>query len=183
MKALKGAFIEAMSLFASTVCVVTTDGPGGKAGLTATSVTSVSADTPAPTLLVCVNGAGPSNAAIKKNNSFCVNVLHTAQMKLADTFAGRHSSHEASKFRSADWIELQTGCPALIDAVAVFDCQVVHVQTVGWHDVFFAEVVEAYSRTTMETLIYSRRNYSGVMPFDHQTFFGAHSLPNVKNAV
>ena len=42
-----------MSLYGSAVHVVTTDGPGGKTGFTATAICSVS-DNP-PTLLVCLN--------------------------------------------------------------------------------------------------------------------------------
>src|SRR6266850_752518 len=48
-----GAFREAMSRLGAAVHVITTAGPGGKTGATATAVCSVS-DTP-PTLLVCIN--------------------------------------------------------------------------------------------------------------------------------
>ena len=49
----KDAFRNAMSVLASAVNVVTTDGPAGRAGFTATAVCSVS-DEP-PSLLVCLN--------------------------------------------------------------------------------------------------------------------------------
>lgn len=47
------AFRDAMSSLAAAVNVITTDGPGGRAGFTATAVCSVT-DQP-PTLLVCIN--------------------------------------------------------------------------------------------------------------------------------
>ena len=56
-KALRSAFVDAMSRVASTVHIVTTDGPGGRVGATVSAMTSVSADTPMPTLLVCLNRA------------------------------------------------------------------------------------------------------------------------------
>ena len=49
----KQAYREAMARLGAAVNVVTTDGPGGRAGFTASAVCSVT-DTP-PTLLVCAN--------------------------------------------------------------------------------------------------------------------------------
>ncbi len=46
------SFREAMSYMAAAVNIVTSDGPGGIAGFTASSVCSVSLDP--PTLLVCL---------------------------------------------------------------------------------------------------------------------------------
>jgi flavin reductase len=46
-------FREGMAVLAGAVNIVTTDGPGGRAGLTASAVCSVTAEP--PTLLVCVN--------------------------------------------------------------------------------------------------------------------------------
>ena len=47
------AFRDGMALLAGAVNVITTDGPHGRAGFTATAVCSVT-DQP-PTLLVCMN--------------------------------------------------------------------------------------------------------------------------------
>ena len=49
----KQAYREAMARLGAAVNVITTDGPGGRAGFTASAVCSVT-DTP-PTLLVCAN--------------------------------------------------------------------------------------------------------------------------------
>ena len=46
------AFLQAMSRAANTVCVVTTDGPAGKFGVTVSAMTSVSIDDAGPSLLV-----------------------------------------------------------------------------------------------------------------------------------
>ena len=60
---LRAQFLSGMSHAAATVNVVTTDGPGGKFGVTVSAMSSVSADTPKPTMLVCVHNASPAAAA------------------------------------------------------------------------------------------------------------------------
>ena len=73
----KQAYREAMARLGAAVNVITTDGPGGRAGFTASAVTSVT-DTP-PTLLVCANRANDSYPAMKENGVLCVNTLTPAQ--------------------------------------------------------------------------------------------------------
>src|SRR5712664_4015072 len=75
-------FREGMSQLGSAVNVVTTDGPGGKAGFTATAVCSVS-DSP-PTLLVCLNRKSTSGPILQTNQVFCVNTLSGACEPVAD---------------------------------------------------------------------------------------------------
>ena len=71
---LRARFLAGMSHAAATVNVVTTDGAAGRHGVTVSAMSSVSADTAKPTLLVCVNEASASAAAILENGIFCVNV-------------------------------------------------------------------------------------------------------------
>ena len=66
-------FREAMSRYGSAVHVVTTDGPGGKTGFTATAICSVSDDP--PTLLVCLNRKSQGSPLLAANRVFCVNTL------------------------------------------------------------------------------------------------------------
>ena len=68
-----GVFREAMSRLGAAVHVITTAGPGGKAGATATAVCSVS-DAP-PTLLMCLNRRSQTNPAVVENGVFCINTL------------------------------------------------------------------------------------------------------------
>ena len=56
-EALHCAFVEAMSRSASSVWLVTTDGPAGRHGLTVSAVSSVSAEP--PMLLACINRHSP----------------------------------------------------------------------------------------------------------------------------
>src|SRR6201993_3712786 len=80
-------FREAMSRMGAAVHVVTTAGPAGKTGATATAVCSVS-DAP-PTLLMCLNRRSQTNPAVVENGVFCVNPLGDGGAEIADVFAGR----------------------------------------------------------------------------------------------
>lgn len=81
------AFREAMAQVASAAHIVTTLGPHGRAGLTATAVTSVSVAP--PTVLVCIEAASRTLAAIEASGIFCVNTLAEADHELASVFSGR----------------------------------------------------------------------------------------------
>ena len=61
---LRTAFMEGMSRAATFVAVATTDGEGGRAGVTVSSLTSVSADGEMPSLLLCIHHQSPA-AALK----------------------------------------------------------------------------------------------------------------------
>src|SRR5919112_1011571 len=89
-------FREGMSRVADAVHVVTTDGPSGRAGFTATAVTPVT-DSPA-SMLVCVNTASRSAQALMANRVFCVNTLGAADAALADVFAGRSGLQGQERF-------------------------------------------------------------------------------------
>ena len=58
-------FRDAMSCMGAAVNIITTDGPAGRAGFTASAVCSVT-DTP-PTLLVCLNRRESVSQDIKAN--------------------------------------------------------------------------------------------------------------------
>ena len=83
-------YIAAMGMAATSVCVVTTDGPSGRFGLTVSSVTSVSAEP--PLLLACLNRKSPAAAAIAGNGHFAVSVLAVENRSFAETFSGRPAS-------------------------------------------------------------------------------------------
>ena len=80
-------FREAMSRLGAAVHVVTTAGPAGKTGFTATAVCSVS-DAP-PTLLVCLHRRNHTGPILRENKVFCVNTLGAECEAVADIFAGR----------------------------------------------------------------------------------------------
>jgi flavin reductase (DIM6/NTAB) family NADH-FMN oxidoreductase RutF len=150
-------FIDAMGAAVTGVTVVTTSGGAGRAGVTVSAVSSVSADP--PTLLACIHRESPACEAIRRNRIFCVNVLKSTQQHIAEIFAGR-SARDAfdSKFDCAHWASLSTGAPVLSGALSVFDCRLQASQAAGTHEVFFGIVLGAQT-SDGAPLLYAGRAY------------------------
>ena len=157
--ALRGRFLTGMSQAACTVSVVTTDGARGRFGVTVSAMASVSADTPRPTLLVCIHHRSPSVQAIIDNGVFCVNVLRDDQSHISDCFAGRLKTEDGDKFSCARWTSDATGAPRVIDPLVAFGCRVMSAQQVGTHFVFIGSVEDIFASETGQPLIYSNRSY------------------------
>lgn len=152
---------DAMARVGAAVNVITTDGPAGRRGFTASAVCSVS-DAP-PTLLVCVNRTHDSHAALLVNRVMCINTLNARQSHLSDVFAGFTNQEGMARFAAAgNWYEMATGAPALGEAVVSFDCRIVQTTEVGTHSVFFGEVEAVRHGTAHDALIYFGRAYHPV---------------------
>ena len=149
---------DAMARLGAAVSIVTTDGPAGRAGFTASAVCSVTDDP--PTLLVCMNRESSAYASVAGNKVLCVNVLSAQQERLSQLFGGKVPA--AERFAAAAWSTLETGAPVLADCAVAFDCQVADVTTVGTHDVLFCRVVALRSSGLTENLIYLGRAYHSV---------------------
>ncbi len=148
---------EAMARLGAAVNVITTAGPGGRAGFTASAVCSVT-DTP-PTLLICANRSNDSYAALKANGVVCVNTLTGGQEDMSPVFAGLTSHSMDARFDSGYWYTLATGAPVLQDAAVAFDCRIDKAVEVGTHDVFFCIVEAVQLGSVHEGLIYYARGY------------------------
>lgn len=150
-------FIDAMRRAVTGVTVVTTSGGAGRAGITVSAVSSVTADP--PVLLACVHRDSGACDAVRRNRIFCVNVLKDSHSAVADIFAGRGRRDAfESKFDCALWGTLVTGAPAMRDALSVFDCRVQTSQVVGSHEVFFGIVVGTRTDDGVP-LLYASRAY------------------------
>lgn len=151
---------NAMARLGTAVNVVTTDGPAGRRGFTASAVCSVT-DNP-PTLLVCMNRGSDSAPAFLINRVLCVNVLTANQQDLSPIFAGMTKVDPEARFEAADWTTLVTGSPVLAGAIVSFDCRVVQITDVGTHHVLFCEVQELMVGGREEGLIYFGREYHSI---------------------
>jgi flavin reductase len=151
-------FRNALSRLATTVSVITTDGPGGVAGVTCSAVCALS-DDPAM-VLVCIHGKSATNAAIKANRVFCVNSLQTGQRNLSQAFAGIGSVPMKERFMMTDWDALVTGAPRCKHALVTLDCEVADVRDVGTHSVFTARVLATTESEDGDPLLYQRRAYA-----------------------
>jgi flavin reductase len=150
-------FRDAMSRLGAPVNVITTDGPAGRHGLTASAVCSVT-DTP-PTIIVCVNRRAGAHGSLVGNGVLCVNVLTGRHQDLSGTFGGGQGLDVDGRFATASWRVLMTGAPVLIDAAVSLDCRIVRSEEVGTHTVFFCEVVDLVIAEEAEGLIYFNRGY------------------------
>jgi flavin reductase len=153
-------FREAMSRLGAAVHIITTNGKAGKAGFTATAVASVS-DSP-PTVLVCLNRKSQITPIMRENKVFCVNTLASSDEDLANVFAGRTGHFMADRFKFGDWTALETGAPALTQAIAALDCRVLDMKSVATHDIYFGEVAAIRLANAEKALVYHARAYKHV---------------------
>ena len=149
-------YIAAIAQHVSSVCVVTTAAEDGRFGLTATAVSSVTADP--PRLLVCINKSGQTYEKIIASGRFCVNVLTEAQDKVAMVFAGM-GGKSVDRFSTGEWTTLATGAPALLGSAAVFDCQIGEIVDQSTHAVIFGDVVAVQHQLGQDTLLYGARRF------------------------
>jgi flavin reductase len=153
-------FRAGMARLGAAVCVISTDGPAGRRGFTASAVCSVT-DEP-PTLIVCVNRSAATNAVLKANGVLSVNVLTGQHIGMADLFA---RSEVLDRFADdSAWTTLFTGAPALRDALASLDCRISEVNEIGTHSVFFCQVESMRLLDRMEGLVYFDRCYHRLSP-------------------
>ena len=159
-------FLEGMSHAACTVNIVTTDGPEGRAGVTVSAMASVSADTPRPSLLVCVHHLSAACKAIQANRVFCVNVLRDDQSYISDVFAGRIKTSDGDKFSCVDWTTQATGAPRVIDPLVAFDCELKESFRWGSHVIFIGETQDIHIDRGGPPLIYANRAYGTPVRLD-----------------
>lgn len=150
-------FREAMSRLVAAVHVVTTRGPSGRAGFTATAVVSVS-DSP-PTLLVCINRGIHAAPAFRQSRLFAVNMLTGEQQAMADAFGGRGALKGEQRFSVGNWIDGALGVPCLAGALAVFECRLAEIRTVATHDVLVGHVEAVTLGPNVPGLAYLDRKY------------------------
>lgn len=149
---------DAMARLGAAVNIITTDGPGGRAGFTASAVCSVTDDP--PLLLVCLNRSASAHPAVVANGVLCVNTLAGGHQQLSSLFGGR--TPMADRFSAARWSTLVTGAPALAGAAVSFDCRITDQVARGSHDVLFCQVVAIETGNGPGGLVYFDRRYHEV---------------------
>lgn len=156
-------FRSAMARLGSAVCVIATDGPAGRYGITVSAVTSVSDDP--PSLIVCVNRTSGANAPIKANGRLSVNVLSSDQEEISGVFATPGILPE-ERFRTGEWTLSPLGNPMLGQTAASFECEVDKTEEYGTHTVLFCRVLSSRIGATKNGLIYHGRAYHQIRPFE-----------------
>ncbi len=153
---LRAAFVEGMSRASTFVAVATTNGEGGRAGVTVSSLTSVSADGEQPSLLVCINRQSPAATAILLNQAFCANLLA----------AGRSTTERGERFDRVNWTAGDIGQPLLAGATASFECRLATALLWETHHIFVGRVSAVRLSDNGSALLYGQRAYRRAIHLD-----------------
>lgn len=139
-----------MRRLGGAVNIVTAACDGVFAGLTATAVTSLSAEP--PKLLACINRAGSTYEIISKGRCLGVNVLGVQHKDLAMLFAGMDGTPETDRFATGGWGIGRGGAPLLPDALVNFDCEVDSILDAGSHAIVIGSIVGVTVPQSGETM-------------------------------
>jgi flavin reductase (DIM6/NTAB) family NADH-FMN oxidoreductase RutF len=146
-------FGDAMRQIARGICLVTYGTGDEGAGVTATSVSTLSADP--PTLIVCVDRSASIYQSLARAAPFGVSVLSASQREFADRFSGG-ADLKGERLRGARWRTLPAGIRVLWDASAAFECEVEDVVDRHAHAIVIGRVRRALSGPGSGALIYWR---------------------------
>jgi flavin reductase (DIM6/NTAB) family NADH-FMN oxidoreductase RutF len=146
-------FRDACSRFATGVCVVTSFGRDGPAGLTANAVASLSLDP--PLMVVCFDRSSRTLSAVEHSRRFAVQMLAHRQEEAAARFASKQP--EAEKFEGIPWTD-RVGAPVLEGCLAWLVCDVRDLLPGGDHVIGVGEVL-ALGASEGEPLVFFRGGY------------------------
>jgi flavin reductase len=155
-------FRFAMRRLAGGVSIISGAGPDGPLGVTATAVTSLTADP--PSILCCLNRSLELETAVKQTGRFGVNMLRADHHDLAQRFAGMHGVRGSAKFEQGNWTILPSDVPALFDSLVTFDCRVDDIVEVGTHSVFVGLITQAHFGESGDPLVYCNGAFASLAP-------------------
>lgn len=133
------SFRSAMARFPGAVTIVTALAGTERRGITATAVCSVTADP--PSLLVCLNRATGTCAAVQEAGLFNVNLLQGGNGAMAQRFAGMGGITGEDKFAEGDWRPDPRGLPLLSGALLGLSCEVTNATEAGSHCIFIGRIM------------------------------------------
>lgn len=155
---LANALKKGMRNLASGVCIITAlTKDGERVAMTASSVTSVSAEP--PSLLVCVNHSARIDSAMTSTEKFAVNVLNHNQQEVSNICAKPAEGDE--RFGIGNWkVDETTGLSFLDDALSVFFCQKSQVVPYGTHNIYIGDIKKVhFGGDELDILVYAKGGY------------------------
>jgi flavin reductase (DIM6/NTAB) family NADH-FMN oxidoreductase RutF len=154
--ALADRFRDSMRRTASGVAILTTDGAQGRAGVTVSTLCSLSMEP--PSVIACVHRDNRALDTILGNGIFVANVLAEDQEHVAKAFAGLIPELRENRFGNAKWKRIVSNAPALQGALANFDCKVASTFDFGTHRIVVGEVIDVVSQES-DPLLFIDRNF------------------------
>lgn len=150
-------FRELLGRFATGVAVLTTRTPDGAlAGMTASSVSSVSLEP--PLLSVCVDLDAEIHQPLFDTGTFVINILADDQEELSRRFAAKG----ADRFAGVGYRTVGDGLAVLDGVVAHIECRIHHTFPAGDHTIVVGRVVGGNVEEGRRPLIYYRGGYGGM---------------------
>ena len=149
-------FRNAMSATATGVTVITTDGTAGRAGVTVSTLCSLSLEP--PSVILCIHRDSRALGPILENGVFAANVLAEGQERVADSFAGRIPELRDNRFAAGSWDVMTTDAPMLQGAGCAFDCKIAEVFEFGSHRII-AGIVVGLAQNPALPLVHAQRAY------------------------
>ena len=127
-------FRSLMGQFCTGIVIATGAPNGVPAGFVAQSFVSLSLDP--PLIAICPGKSSTSWPKLREAGTFCVNMLHAAQIELCNRFA----RPGGDKFVDVDWQPGITGAPVLTDALAWVECTLENEVEAGDHTIAIGRV-------------------------------------------
>src|SRR5271163_3708406 len=153
-------FRGAMRHLAGGVSVITAGRGKDIAGMTVTSVSSLSVDP--PTLIVSINRQSSSWPLLKRHGFFGVNTLTADQIDIAERFAGKDGLKGADRFAGAQWSTRVSGVPLLVGALAAIDCEAEDIIERHSHAIVIGRVRDLRLSSRTAALAYWQGQYVAV---------------------
>jgi flavin reductase (DIM6/NTAB) family NADH-FMN oxidoreductase RutF len=149
-------FRQLLGRFATGVTVVTAlDPSGAPAGMTASSLSSVSLQP--PLVSICIEHSADMYQTLKQTSSFAINILSADQEALARRFA----EQERGRFDGIGFRRTESGAIVLDSVLAHIECEKFASYEAGDHTIYLGRVVGGAPREG-EPLLYYRGGYAGL---------------------
>jgi len=145
-----------MRVYPQGVTVATTQGPGGPAGLTVSSFTSVSLEP--PLILVSLAKGSAIHDLFRETKAYAVNFLAEDQKSVSDRFAGRTKVKD--RFEGLGFTKGVTGSPIIHGVRVAIECVPWQVYEGGDHSILVGEVVSAKTYNSKRPLVYYSQQYT-----------------------
>ena len=149
---------KTMRTWVSGITIVTTQDDARRAGVTASSFTSISVEP--PLILISLQSFSETFKLLEQTHVFAVSVLAQNQEHLSAQFAGYTKLPDgADKFHDVELMTVKTGCPILVGAIAWLDCHLAAIYEAGDSRIVVGEVVATGQHDGILPLAYHNRAY------------------------
>ncbi len=156
----RDAFRAAMRHLVGGVSIVTMGSGADRRGMTATSVTSLSAEP--PSLIVCIKQSASGLPLLRNHGFFGVSILGHDHQEIANRFSGRAGLDGEARFADAVWEGRPGYPPILADALASFECEVEDMIDRFSHTIVIGRVTESRAFGGDGALVYWRAAYGRI---------------------